>query len=274
MKDITIVLPTFEEVESVGKVIDDIRNFMPDCRILVAYNPSDDGTADILREKKVEWVTEVKKGKGYNVRNAFRFINSEYIVMIDADYTYPVSYIPALLDGIEDVALGYRECRDHNAMTFVNFFGNRMLSLMASVLFRRKVRDVCTGMWAFRKGALDKFELESGGFMLEADLFVNSVRNKCKIKQIPIVYRARLDNSMAKLRITDGFKIGLFLIKKRMNWAENIAYHLCPVDRCEHYREATKYDRKCYYEPQCWRGRIARFVKLSRAKRYTRFENL
>jgi len=74
MKGVTVILPTFEEEESVGKVIDDIRNYMQNCRILVAYNPGSDGTVEVLRQKNVEWVTEVKKGKGYNVRNAFRFV--------------------------------------------------------------------------------------------------------------------------------------------------------------------------------------------------------
>lgn len=30
----------------------------------------------------------------------------------------------------------------------------------------------------------------------------------------------------------------------------------CPADKCPHYSHATKYPRKCYYEPQCWRGHL------------------
>jgi len=143
-----------------------------------------------------------------------------------------------------------------------------MLSLLATILFRRRVRDVCTGMWAFQRGVLDKFELESGGFTLEADLFVNCVRNRCRIKQVPIDYRARLDGSLPKLRIVDGVNIGAFLIKKRLNWIENIAWNLCPGERCIHYGVASKYPRKCYYAPQCWRGKISYWVKALRVRRY------
>ena len=272
MNDVTVVLPTYQEEAAVGLVIDDIRRILPDCKILVAYTPGLNGTGDVLRQKKVEWVTEHRKGKGYNVRNAFKYINSPIIVMLDADYTYPASYIPALLDGLEDVAVGYREHRDHGAMSVANFFGNKFLSLLASVLFRRRIHDVCTGMWAFRKEALDKFELESGGFMLEADLFVNCVRNKCKIRQIPICYRKRLDNSEAKLRIMDGVRIAWFLVKKRLNWIEDFAIGLCPLEKCPHYSKATKYETKCYYTPQCWRGYVATFARVSRMKRYHKFQ--
>ena len=157
-------------------------------------------------------------------------------------------------------------------MSVANFFGNRALSLMATILYQRRVYDVCTGMWAFRRGVLDKFELESGGFTLEADLYVNSVRNRCKIKQVRIDYLARLDGSWPKLRIVDGFNIGMFLLKKRLNWIEEIAWRLCPGEKCEHYNKATKYPRLCYHEPQCRRGRISYWVKALRVRRYKKDE--
>lgn len=271
MKDVTILLPAFQEEEAIGKVIDDIRSVLPECRILVAYHPSTDGTEDILAQKGVDWITENKRGKGYAVRTAIRSIRSPFVIMMDADFTYPAKHIPELLENLEDVTLGYRHKREPGAMSSANFFGNRVLSLLASILFRRRVYDVCSGMWAFKKEVLDEFELESGGFTLEVDLFVNCVRNKCKINQIPIEYRGRLDGSLPKLRIMDGIHIGLFLIKKRLNWVEDFAMRLCPGEGCEHYKEATKYPRKCYYEPQCWRGRISSFARVSRSKRYSRY---
>jgi len=77
---------------------------------------------------------------------------------------------------------------------------------------------------------------------------------------------------LPKLRIVDGVNIGLFLVKKRLNVIENWAWSLCPLERCEHYNEVTKYPRKCYYEPQCWRGRISYRVKTLRARRYKKNE--
>jgi glycosyltransferase involved in cell wall biosynthesis len=270
MRDVTILLPAYQEEEAIGRVIDDVRDLMPECRILVAYNPSMDNTVGILKYKKVEWVMEPRKGKGFNVRNAFRFINSKYVVMLNSDYTYPVSHIPALLDNLEDVAIGVRAERDHGSMSLANYFGNKILSLMASVLYGRRIKDVCTGMWAFRREVLDNFELEAGGFMLEADLFVNCARAKCKIKQIPVTYRKRLGNSESKLRLGDGLKIGAFLIKKRLNWVEDILINLCPGENCPHYYDDTKYGRKCWYGPQCWRGRISQRVKHRRLVRYAK----
>ena len=217
MKDVTVLLPVFEEEEALARVIDEIREEMPDCHILAAYNPGMDRSLDILSWKKVEWVQELKLGKGNNVRNALRFLRDRrVVVMMDADFTYPAKHIQDLLANLEDVAMGYRDQKEKGSMTRANAFGNKALSLLASILYQRKVRDVCTGMWAFKGGVLDKFALTSEGFTLEADFFVNAVRNKCIINQVPIEYRSRLDGSKPKLRILDGFKIGLFLIRQRL----------------------------------------------------------
>lgn len=37
---------------------------------------------------------------------------------------------------------------------------------------------------------------------------------------------------------------------------------LCPQDKCRHYHRAIKYPRKCFYEPQCWRGWVDILVKI------------
>lgn len=47
----------------------------------------------------------------------------------------------------------------------------------------------------------------------------------------------------------------------------------CPGDKCEHYGKATKYPRKCYYEPQCWKGYLDLFlaiIKLRFSRRETK----
>lgn len=268
MKDVTVLLPTFQEEEAVGKVIDEVRAVLPGCKILVAYTPGMDRTLETLMAKKVEWISDSRRGKGNNVRNALGFITSPYIVMLNSDYTYPAKHIPELLENLEDVAIGYRHKREPKAMSAVNFFGNKALSLIASILFGRRVRDVCTGMWAFRKEVLDEFVLESAGFTLEADLFVNCVRHRCKLNQIPVEYRRRVDGALPKLRVADGVRILMFLIKKRLSPVEQVAFNLCTKERCKHYQEATKYPIKCYYEPQCWRGKVSEWAKVLRMRRY------
>ena len=62
---------------------------------------------------------------------------------------------------------------------------------------------------------LQSFALESQGFTLEAELWIETVKRGLQVRQIPIGYKARLDGSHAKLQVWDGLRIGWFLIRKR-----------------------------------------------------------
>lgn len=218
MRNTIVLLPAYNEVKTIGLTIEDIRHYVPDARIIVVDNNSRNGTGNVVRSMGVPPFDVKEQGKGNAIRYALKLVNTEYCIMIDSDFTYPASYIPSIIDNLQkgaDVVMGYRKFVDAGAMTTINKFGNRMLSLLASALYGLWVHDVCTGMWGFRREVLDKFKLTSKGFTLEVDMFVNAVNNGCKIRQMPISYRARLDGSKAKLRVSDGFKIGWFLIKNK-----------------------------------------------------------
>jgi len=219
-KDTLVLLPALNEEEAIGQTIDDVRLHLPGCQLVVVDNYSTNGTRRIVKGKGVRLIS-TPRGKGLAVRTALLGIlptNFKWLVMIDADFTYPAEHIPVVISELEkgaDVVMGYRQELEMGSMTDIHAFGNTGLSLMASLLYLKWVRDVCTGMWGFRRDALKKFKLTSPKFTLEADFFVNAVKTKCNITQIPISYRARVDGSLPKLKVSDGFDIGWFLIKKR-----------------------------------------------------------
>jgi len=217
-----VLIPTLNEAKAIKQTIDDVFRYLPDCLVLVLDSYSKDGTADIARGSgAIVWDTK-KGGKGIAVRSilpkVFASFRADYFVMIDGDFTYPAKYLPQIIERLNDgadVGIGYRNKRAKGSMSCLNIIGNWGLSMIASVLYGVYVRDVCSGMWGFRRNALLNYKLSSDGFTLEADLFANTVKGKHKLAQIPIEYRARLDGSIAKLGVRDGFKIGWFLIKGR-----------------------------------------------------------
>ncbi len=211
-------MPSYNEELAICQTIDDIRRCIGDATVIVVDGNSSDTTRDLAVGKGCLVTNTIDRGKGRQIRKALASIRSPYFIMMDSDYTYPAEYIPQIMTKLAngaDVVMGYRDAVFSSAMTKTNRFGNSMLSMMASILYGSKVRDVCTGMWGFKQDAIDKFNLISEGFTLEADLFVNAVKNGCRIEQIPIHYRPRPDGSRPKLKVKDGFKIGWFLIKKR-----------------------------------------------------------
>ena len=222
---IVVLIPTLNEEQAIGKVIDEIFNMIPGCEIIVIDSYSTDKTVQIAHEKRARVIYAPKGGKGlamrWNLSDILLLYHNSYFTMIDGDFTYPAKHIIEIkkeLDNGADVVIGYRYKKEKKSMSLVNKFGNRCLSLIASLLYGIQVKDICSGMWGFKCNALTQIHhrLDSDGFTFEAELFINVVRRKMVLKQIPIGYRARVKDSKAKLTVLDGFRIGWFLIKKRV----------------------------------------------------------
>ena len=220
MVEVTVILPAYNEEEAIGRVIDEIKSTGLDCQILVVDNNSTDRTSEIALDKGAAVIREPKQGKGHAVRTGIFYAATPYTIVANADYTYPMGYTVIIHHLLKvsnaDVVMGYRHIKEKDSMTLINSLGNWVLSLMASILYGRRVYDVCTGLWGFRTEVLQGFKLSSLAFTLEAELFINSIRGGYRIEQIPIAYRARLEGSTPKLKIGDGFRIGWFLIKQRL----------------------------------------------------------
>jgi len=218
-----VLLPTYNEEATIAQTIQDVRRYNYGCEILVIDSYSKDRTVEAAENMGATVISIVGRGKARAIRGALERLlmdGTPYYIMMDSDYTYPAKYIPRIMGELDrgaDVVMAYRNRRAPKSMTFVNLVGNKALSLLASILYGYNVKDVCTGMWGFRIDALRRFVLTSTGFTLEADLFGNAVKTKCKIAQIPISYRARGNDSVSGLKVRDGFKIGWFLIKRRFN---------------------------------------------------------
>ena len=223
-KTVSIIIPTLNEEETIGKVIDEIPKENMEKRgyqveILVADNNSSDKTREIAAGRGAKVIIEPARGKGRAIRTAFKAVSGDFIFMLDADYTYPATYISEMLEvlhGGSDVVIGSR-LRGQigtGAMGKVNVVGNRLLALMASTLYRTRISDLCTGYWGFTRGVVNKLELNATGFELEAEIFVQIARKGYKIAEVPIYYRRRASPSKLS-SLKDGFKIGRTLIVKR-----------------------------------------------------------
>ncbi len=217
MKSITVLLPAFNEEKSIGRVIQEINALSLNYEILVVDNACTNGTVGKATALDVKVLYEGKRGKGNAVRAGFKYIKTPFVVMIDADGTYPVDTIPMCCEALleYDVVKGARQRYEDGSMSKGHKFGNWALSMLASILYGHRVRDVCSGLWAFRMESLQKFKLTSTSFTLEADLFINSVKTGCKFKELPIEYKKRIQGDKAKLKLIDGFKIAWFLVKGR-----------------------------------------------------------
>ena len=100
---VSIILPALNEATTISKVIDEIPQRALEqagysIEVLVVDNGSTDQTAQIAQEKGARVITEPRRGKGRAVRTAFEQVNADFVFMINSDYTYPATYIPDMLN--------------------------------------------------------------------------------------------------------------------------------------------------------------------------------
>jgi glycosyltransferase involved in cell wall biosynthesis len=220
---ISIILPTLNEEETIGKVIDEIsRQALEQAgyavQVLVVDGNSTDRTRQIAEQKGAGVIVEPRKGKGVAVTTALSSVEADFIFMLDADYTYPARYIPDMLKRLANhhAVIGSRlkGQRERGAMSRLNLTGNYLLSLLATALYQRKISDVCTGFWGFKGEVVKSLSLRATAFDLEAEIFSQLARKGYSIAELPIYYRRR--TTRPKLRpLRDGIKIGWALISKR-----------------------------------------------------------
>jgi len=210
-----VLLPSRNEAESIGAIITEIRETCPKSwGIIVVDSDSTDGTAGIAQTMGAE-VIRAPRGKGAAMRYAFPRVSADYVLMLDADCTYPPHHLPQIVRRLEAgavVVMGARAAWQGNAWPWGNRWGNVFITWLANRLYGTQLRDLCTGMWGFRREFLAQLQqhLSAPHFTLEADLFVSSHRLGVDPVNVPITYRPR--TGARKIHRLDHLKILWFLL--------------------------------------------------------------
>jgi dolichol-phosphate hexosyltransferase len=215
---ITVVIPCLNEAEGIGKVLSRIPDFVDE--VIVVDNNSTDGTAEIAGGMGARVLHEHVRGYGRAYKTGLFHARGDIIVTLDGDHSYPVDALSYLIEALLHSRVGFVSASrfpitDPESMSRVNLWGNRFLSLVASVLFLRWIRDSQSGMWIFFKDALERMDLVSDGMAFSEEIKLEAIlKPEIGFREIPIRYSNRAGEK--KLRPwRDGWANLLFLLRKR-----------------------------------------------------------
>lgn len=214
-KKIAVLLPCYNEEQTIEKVIRDFQRELPEATIYVYNNNSTDRTAEIA--SSIEGVVvrnEYRQGKGNVIRSMFRQIDADCYIMADGDDTYPAEHAREMarlvLEDNMDMVIGDRLSSTYfveNKRAFHNF-GNRLVRWLINKLFSGDVKDIMTGYRAFSYDFVKLMPIESNGFEVETEMTINALDKKFNICEIPVQYRDRPEGSVSKLNtIKDGTRV-------------------------------------------------------------------
>ena len=218
MDTIAVLIPCFNEAQTIAKVVRDFKTHLPEATIYVYDNNSSDNTAALAAEAGAIVRHEPRQGKGNVVRSMLRDIDARCYIMFDGDDTYPAECARALCDPILkgecDMVIGDRLSSTYfteNKRPFHNS-GNVIVRRFIRSLWHRQggrdINDVMTGMRALSPLFAKAYPVMSPGFELETELTIFALENRFRIRSCPVPYRDRPEGSTSKLSTyRDGFKV-------------------------------------------------------------------
>lgn len=212
---IAVLIPCYNEEATIGKVVEDFRNELPDARIYVYDNNSKDSTVRIAEAAGALVRREFRQGKGNVVRSMFRDIDADVYVMVDGDDTYPAEFAHSLIErvasGEVDMAIGDRlsngSYRQENKRP-LHDAGNRLVRSLINRLFGAQLKDIMSGYRAFNKSFVKNMPVQSEGFEIETEMTLHALDKRFRLVEIAIDYRDRPEGSVSKLNTwSDGFRV-------------------------------------------------------------------
>lgn len=220
MSETAILIPCYNEANTIKKVIEDFQRVMPEATIYVYDNNSSDQTAQIAGDAGAIVRHEPRQGKGNVVRSMFRDIEADCYIMVDGDDTYPADFGPILekevLGKRADLAVGDRLSSTYfteNKRPFHNV-GNVLVRKLVNMLFHANMHDIMTGARGFSREFVKSYPVLSKGFEIETEMTIFALDNNFKIVEIPIEYQDRPEGSESKLNTySDGAKVLKTIVK-------------------------------------------------------------
>jgi glycosyltransferase involved in cell wall biosynthesis len=218
--EVSVVIPCLDEAGSIEECVRRSRAALERAgihgEVVVADNGSHDGSGELAAAAGAHVVHVARRGYGSAYLGGFEHARGEYVVMLDADLTYPFERIPAFVASLRegaDLVIGDRmDNIQPGAMSWLHrYVGNPLLSGMLNLFFHTGVRDAHCGMRALRRDVLPRLDLRTIGMEFASEMVIRASKEQLDIRELPIEYHPRGGESKLS-SFRDGWRHLRFLL--------------------------------------------------------------
>ncbi|QNL21723.1 glycosyltransferase family 2 protein [Hyphobacterium sp. CCMP332] len=224
---VDVIIPAYNEQDSVGLVIGDIPKDLVR-EIIVVNNASNDKTPHRAENAGATVLFEAEKGYGAACLKGMEYIKAkgsipDVIVFLDADYSDHPEEMPLLLNEIKNGAnlvIGSRALgkKEKGSMTIQQIFGNWLATLLMKYIYGIKFTDLGP-FRAIKWDALQKIDMKDRNWGWTVEMQVKAGKQNLKCSEIPVTYRRRIGVSKVsgtlKGTLMAGYKIIYTIFKYR-----------------------------------------------------------
>lgn len=222
MTDIRVIIPAFNEENSISKVIEELPELVSE--VIVVNNNSTDQTAAVARKARATVLTETRMGYGYACLKGLNYVREQsktpdIIVFIDGDYSdYPqeLSKIVApIIEGGVDFVIGARvkALREKGSMTPQQVFGNKLATFLMRLFFGAKFTDLGP-FRAIRYDKLLQLNMEDKTYGWTVEMQLKALKQKLAYVEVPVRYKKRIGIS----KVSGTVKGTIFAGIKILGW--------------------------------------------------------
>lgn len=214
MDKIAVLIPCYNEEKTIGKVVHDFQNALPEAVIYVYDNNSTDNTVKSAKAAGAIVRHEYQRGKGNVIRRMFREVDAQCYLLTDGDDTYPANAARAMVDKViirnADMVIGDRLSSTYVSQNKRHFhsMGNFLVRKCINVLFKNDMKDIMTGYRALSYEFVKTFPVLSEGFEIETEMSIHAADKNMHIDNVIVNYQDRPEGSFSKLNTySDGIKV-------------------------------------------------------------------
>jgi len=229
MKKIGVLLPAYNEEKNIKTVIDDIKKFVPDSKIVVVDDGSRDLTSKLAEEAGAIILRhEQNKGKGEALKTGIKYFlqrpEVNFVLITDSDGQYSMKEAGKIINSLKkekvDFVIGNRYWdKNWKKIPFRHRLGIKVWKSFFNFFFGSNFKDTNCGFIGLTKNAMEKIQDFGKGYTIENAMLADALRNNLKIGQVPVEV-----NYEHKSKILRGIRVEanvLFFILK-----EGIKYRL------------------------------------------------
>ena len=223
MKDLTLIIPTKRESESLPIFLNELKKYK--CKKKIVLQKNDLKTINSLKKfKGIEIFKQKKLGYGNALIEGINSTKTKYFCIINADGSMDPKYLNKMLKLCRnlDLVFASRYMTPGGGSeddTIITLLGNKIFSFLGNFLFNLKISDILFTYILANTRSVKSLKLKSGDFRLCVELPIKSKKLNLKYKCIPSFERSRIGGFKKVNAIKDGFLIltsiiSLFFQKK------------------------------------------------------------